>query len=70
MLLDWKHQYGQNACTTQGNLQSQCNPYQITNDILYRNRTKYFKIRMEKQKMSNSQSNIEKKKWKWKNQPP
>ena len=29
MVLDWKNQYCQNDYTTQGNLQSQCNPYQL-----------------------------------------
>ena len=33
MLLDWKGQYYQNDYTTQGNLQIQCNPYQITKGI-------------------------------------
>ena len=61
MLLDWKNQHCQNDYTTQYNLQNQCNSYQITNDILHRNKTKYFKICMEIQKTLNSQSNIEKK---------
>ena len=30
MFLNWKNQYFQNDYTTQRNLQSQCNPYQIT----------------------------------------
>ena len=29
MFLGWKNQYCQNDYTTQGNLQIQCNPYQI-----------------------------------------
>ena len=58
MFLDWKNQYFKNDCTTQGNLQIQCNPYQITKDIPYRVRTKYFKIFMETQKTLNSQSNL------------
>ena len=33
MILDWKNQYCQNDCTTQGKLQIQCNSYQITKDI-------------------------------------
>ena len=33
--LDWKNQYSQNEYTTQGNLQIQCNPYQITNGIFF-----------------------------------
>ena len=36
MLLDCKNQYCQNGCATQGNLQIQCNPYQITKDILHK----------------------------------
>ena len=35
MLLDQKRQYYQNDYTTQGYLQIQCNPYQITKDILF-----------------------------------
>ena len=38
MLLNWKNQY-YNDCTAQGNLQIQCNPYQITKDIFHRTRT-------------------------------
>ena len=33
MFLDWKNQYCENGHTTQSNLQIQCNPYQITQDI-------------------------------------
>ena len=40
MFLDWKNQYCQNDYTTQGNLQIQCNPYQITHDIFSRFTTK------------------------------
>ena len=47
MLLDWKNPYGQNDYTTQGNLQIQCNPYQITKDIFHRTWTKYFKVCLE-----------------------
>ena len=43
-LLDWKNEYSQNDNSTQGNLQSQCNPYQIIKDILHKTRTEYFKI--------------------------
>ena len=43
-------QYCQNDCTTQGNLQIQCNSYQITNGIFHRTRTKTFKICMEIQR--------------------
>ena len=68
ILSDWKNQYCRNDYTTQGNLQIQCNLYQITKDILHRTRTEYFKISMETQETLNSQSNIEKEKQKPRNQ--
>ena len=58
-----------NEYTTQSNLQIQCNPYQATNGIFHRTRRNNFIICMEIQKTSNSQSNLEKEEWKWKNQP-
>ena len=70
MFLDWKNQYCENDYTTQSNLQSQCNPCQITNDILHRIRTKNFTIRMETKKTLNSQSNLEKEKRSRRNQAP
>ena len=62
MFLDWKNQYCENDYTTQSNLQIQCNPYQITNGIFHRTRTKNFTICMETQKTSNNKSNLEEKK--------
>ena len=44
MFLDWKNQHCENDSTTQSNLQIQCNPYQTTNGILHRIRTKNFTI--------------------------
>ena len=38
--LYWKNQYCKNDYTIQSNLQIQCNPYQITNGIFHRIRTK------------------------------
>ena len=70
MFLDWKNQYCANDYTTQSNLQIQCNPYQTTNGLLHRIRTKNFTILMETQKTPNSQSNLEKEKWSWRNQAP
>ena len=70
MFLDWKNHYYQNDYTTQSNLQSQCNPYQITNDIFHIIRTKNFTICMETQKTLNSQSNLKKEKRSWRNQAP
>ena len=38
-------------------------PYQITNGIFHRTRTKNFTIHMETQKALNSQSSLEKEEW-------
>ena len=70
MFLDWKNQYCENDYTTQSNLQIQCNPYQTTNDIFHRIRTKYFAICIETQKTLNHQSHLEKEKQSWRNQAP
>ena len=40
MFVDRNNQYCQIDYTTQDNLQIQCNPYQITNGIFHRTRTK------------------------------
>ena len=61
MFLDWKNQHYENDDTTQSNLQIQRNPYQTTNGIFHRTRTKNFTIGMETQKTPNSQSNLGKK---------
>ena len=62
VLSDWKNQYCQNDYTTQGYLQIQCNPYQITKDIPHRTKTECFKICIETQETPNSQRNTEKEK--------
>ena len=58
------HVPGQQECendyTTKYNLQIQCDPYEINNDIFHRTRTKNFTIHMETQKTLNSQSSLEK----------
>ena len=66
MFLGRKNQY----CTTKHNLKIQCNPYQITNGIFHRTRTKNFTIHMETQKTLNSQSSLEKEEWSWRNPLP
>ena len=68
MFLGRKNQYCENEHTTKHNLQIQCDPYQITNDIFHRTRTKNFTIHMETQKTLNSQNSLEKE-WSWRNQP-
>ena len=61
-VLGLENQHYENNYTTQSNLQIQCNLHQITNDIVYRTRTKNLKICMETQKTPNNQSNLEGKK--------
>ena len=70
MFLDWKNQHCENDSTTQSNLQIQCNPYQTTNGIFHRTRTKNFTICIETQKTPNSQSNPEEENQSWRNQAP
>ena len=69
MFLGRKNRYCENDYTTKCNLQIQCYPYQITNGIFHRTRTKNFTIHMETQKTLNSQSSLEKEEWHWRNQP-
>ena len=54
MFGDWKNQYSENEYITQSN------PYQATNGIFNRTKTNNFTVCIEKQKTSNSQSNLEK----------
>ena len=60
MFLSRKNQYCENAkyYTAKYNLQIQCDPYQITNGIFHRTRTKNFTIHMETQKTLNNQINL------------
>ena len=70
MFIDWKkNEYHEDECTTQGNLQIQCNLYQATNGIFQRTRTNNFTVHMEIQKTLSSQSNLEKEEWNRRNQP-
>ena len=69
MFMDQKNQYNENEYTSQRNLQIQSNPYQATNGIFQKNRTNNFIIYKEIQKTSNSQSDLKKEKWNWRNQP-
>ena len=69
MPIDRKNQYSENEDTMQSTLQSQHNPYQATKGIFHRTRTNNFIICMEThtQKNPNSQSNLEKEEWNWRN---
>ena len=64
-----KNQYCEKDYTTKCNLQIQCDPYQITNGIFHRTRTKKFTVHMETQQTMNSQSSLEKEDWSWRNPP-
>ena len=70
MFLDWQNQYCQNEYTMQGNLEIQYNPYENTNAIFHRTRTKKFKTCMEIQKTLRNQTKHWKEKWSWRNQVP
>ena len=61
MFLGRKNQYCENDDATKCSLQIQCDPYQITNGIFHRTRTKYFTIHMETQKTPNSHRHLRKK---------
>ena len=69
MFMDQKNQYSENEYVTQSSLQIECNPYQATNGIFHGARTNNFTICMETQKILNSQNNLEKEEWNWRNQP-
>ena len=56
MFLGRKNQYHENDYTTKCNLQTQCNPYEITNGIFHRTRTKNFTVHMETQRPEQLQS--------------
>ena len=67
--MDWKNQYSENEYNTQSDIKIQCNPYQATNGIFHRARTNNFTTCVEIQRPSNSQNNLEKEEWNWRNQP-
>ena len=67
VFLGWKNQYCDNDHTTECNLQIQCDPYQTTDGVFHRTRTKNFTIHME---TGNSLSSLEKEEWSWRNPLP
>ena len=56
-----KNQYCENEYTTKHSLEIQCNPYQTTNGIFHRTRTKKFTIHMETQKTPKAKEVLRKK---------
>ena len=69
MFLGRKNQYCENDDATKCNQQIQHDPYQITNGIFHRTRTKNFTVHMETQKTLDSQSLLDKEEWSWRNPP-
>ena len=61
MFLGRKNQYCINDYTTKCNLQIQCDPYQITNGIFHRTRTKNFTICMKSQRSQIAKAILRKK---------
>ena len=61
MFLGRKNQQCENDYTTKCNLQIQCDPYQITDGIFHRTRTKNFTIHMETQKTPKTKAVLTKK---------
>ena len=69
MFMDQKNQYSENEYTTHSNPNAIPRFNAIpTNGIFHRTRTNNFTICMEIQRTLNSQSNLEKEEWKWRNQ--
>ena len=69
MFLNWKNEYSESEYTAQSSLQIQCNPYQATNGIFHRTRTKKIHNLYGNKKTLTSQIYLEKEEWNWKNQP-
>ena len=69
MFLGRKNQYCENYYTMKCNLQIQCDPYQITNGIFHRTRTKNFTIHMETQRPQIAKAVLRKKNGAGGNQP-
>ena len=63
MDLGRKNQYCENDYITKCNLQIQCYPYQITDDIFHRTRTKSSQFIWKHKRPQISQSSLEKEEW-------
>ena len=69
MFVDQKNQYSENEFTTQSSLQIQGNPYQVINGIFPELEQIISQFVWKYKKTLNSQSNLEKEEWNWRNQP-
>ena len=70
MFLDWKNQCCENDYTTKAIYIFNAVPLKLPMAFFPELEQKNLKICMETQKTLNSQSNLEKEKWSWRNQAP
>ena len=68
MFMDQKNQYSENEYSTQAIYRCNAIPIKLPM-VFFRARTNNFTICMNIQKTSNSQGNLKKEEWNWRNQP-